>query len=91
MIVLDGPDGCGKTTQAGLLVDALRAKRLPVTAVRDPGGTVLSERIRKILLSPEAGEISARAEVLLYMASRAELVARIIRPALAVAQRSTPR
>jgi dTMP kinase len=82
MIVLDGPDGCGKTTQAGLLVEAMRGRGLSVLAVRDPGGTALSERIRRLLLGPDAGDISARAEVLLYMASRAELVARIIRPAL---------
>lgn len=82
MIVLDGVDGCGKTTQAGLLTEVLRGRGLEVATVRDPGGTVLGERIRHILLNPASGDISAKAEVLLYMASRAELCARIIQPAL---------
>jgi len=82
MIVLDGPDGCGKTTQVRLLADALRERGLAVTTVRDPGGTSLGERVRRWVLSPISGEVSARAEVLLYMASRAELTARIILPAM---------
>lgn len=82
LIVLDGPDGCGKSTQVGLVSATLRERGRQVTAVRDPGGTSIGDRIRKILLSPVSGDVTARAEVLLYMASRAELAARIIRPAL---------
>ena len=81
-IVLDGPDGCGKTTQAGLLAEALAARDLQVTTVRDPGGTDLGEAVRSLLLNPASGDISPEAETLLYMASRAELTARIILPAL---------
>ena len=82
LIVLDGPDGCGKTTQVHLLAEALRGRGLEVATVRDPGGTSLGERVRRWLLRPASGEVSARAEVLLYMASRAELTARIILPAV---------
>jgi len=82
MIVLDGPDGCGKTTQVKLLSEALRERGHEVVQVRDPGGTSVGDRIRRILLSPTSGDISGRAELLLYMASRAELTARIIAPAL---------
>ena len=82
LIVLDGLDGSGKSTQVRLLAEALRGRGLEVVTVRDPGGTALGEQVRRWLLSPTSGEVSARAEVLLYMASRAELTARIIRPAL---------
>ncbi|MBO0697184.1 MAG: dTMP kinase [Zavarzinella sp.] len=78
---LDGIDGTGKSTQCRLLVDWLRASDVQVVLCTDPGGTPLGDQLRQILLSTRA-EISARAEALLFMASRAELVARVIRPAL---------
>jgi dTMP kinase len=69
-IVLDGPEGCGKTTQAAHLVRRLREKGRQATAVRDPGSTPVSERIRDVLLDKRLPEMDARTEVFLYMASR---------------------
>lgn len=79
---LDGPDGGGKTTQAARLVGWLRSRGFDVVACRDPGGTALGERVRSILLDRSAVEPTLRAEMLLFMASRAQLVDEIIRPAL---------
>ncbi|MDP6380185.1 MAG: dTMP kinase, partial [Phycisphaerae bacterium] len=81
-IVLDGPDGAGKTTQARLLVGWLKKGGRQATAVRDPGSTPVSERIREVLLDATIKSMDSRTEMFLYMASRAEMVARIIRPAL---------
>lgn len=79
--VLEGIDGAGKSTQAGLLAGALEARGHSVVRVRDPGGTGLSDRIRALLLSP--GEpISPAAELCLYAAARAQLVDGVVRPAL---------
>jgi len=83
-IVLDGPEGGGKSTQVERLVRRLRDQGRQATAVRDPGSTPVSERIREVLLDARLPEMDARTEVFLYMASRAEMVARIIRPALEV-------
>ncbi|HEX8200224.1 MAG TPA: dTMP kinase [Isosphaeraceae bacterium] len=81
-IVLEGPDGGGKTTQAAGLVSWLRGIGREVVACRDPGGTALGDRIRSTLLDRSAVAIGLRAEMLLYMASRAQLVEEVIRPAL---------
>lgn len=81
-LTLDGPDGTGKSTQARLLVDRLRAAGLAVTACADPGGTELGTRLRELLLFGRQQQMSIRAEALLFMASRAELVGQVIRPAL---------
>jgi len=83
-IVLDGPEGGGKSTQVERLVQRLRDGGRQATAVRDPGSTPVSERIREVLLDKRLPEMDVRTEVLLYMASRAEMVARIIRPSLDV-------
>lgn len=72
-IALDGPDGCGKTTQVQLLTEWLQGHGVPVSSFRDPGDTSIGEKIRQILLSPEHIAMSTRAEVLLYMAARAQL------------------
>ena len=80
-ISFEGLDGSGKTTQAALLADAARAAGREVIAVREPGGTAAGERIRALLLDPDA-RIAPWAEALLYAAARAELVAEVIRPAL---------
>jgi dTMP kinase len=82
-IVIDGPDGAGKSTQAGLLADYLRSVGAAVRMVRDPGGTAIGDRIRQILLDRAHGEMAVQCELMLYMASRAQLAAEIIRPALA--------
>lgn len=80
-IVIDGPDGCGKTTQARRLADYLRHKGLKVRRIREPGSTVLGEKIRRILLNPINKKMSIRTELFLYMACRAQLVDEIIKPA----------
>jgi dTMP kinase len=82
-LVLDGPDGSGKTTQATRLAAWLRDAGHDVVTCRDPGGTELGERVREILLAHDTVAISLRAEMLLYMASRAQLVDDLIAPALA--------
>ncbi len=81
-IVLDGPDGCGKTTQARLLSEWLQKQGVATASFRDPGGTVIGEKIRRILLSPEHDSMSTTAELLLYMAARAQLWSEKIAPAL---------
>ncbi len=82
-IVLDGPDGCGKTTQCGMLRDFLADKGAQVKSFRDPGTTVIGERIRDILLSNEHTAMTTPTEVLLYMAARVQLWHEKIAPALA--------
>jgi dTMP kinase len=77
-VSFEGIDRSGKTTQARLLVDALGDQAV---AVREPGGTAAGERIRELLKDP-ALEIGAHAEALLFAAARAELVERVVRPAL---------
>ena len=78
---LDGIDGTGKSTQCRLLVAWLNSLGLPAVACADPGGTPLGDQLRQILLASRA-DITDRAEALLFMASRAELVAKVVRPAL---------
>jgi dTMP kinase len=82
-IVLDGPDGGGKTTQAARLAEWLRQRGRDVVTCRDPGGTALGDRLRNILCERDTVPISLRAEMLLFMASRAQLVEDVIAPALA--------
>jgi dTMP kinase len=77
-ISLEGVDGSGKSTQAGLLAEALGPETL---LIREPGGTDAAERIRELLADP-ALEIDPFAELLLFSAARADLVARVIRPTL---------
>lgn len=82
-VSLDGIDGTGKTTQLNRLADRLRGLGVPVTMCTDPGGTDLGAKLREILLYGRSTQMSMRAEALMFMASRAELVERVIRPALA--------
>jgi dTMP kinase len=81
LIVLEGSEGAGKTTQLGLLSERLRSAGIEVHSLREPGGTALSDSIRSLLLDP-AQHISPAAEALLFMASRAQLVRDEIDPAL---------
>jgi len=81
-IVLDGPDGCGKSTQAKLLAQWLKEQDAAVDSFRDPGDTAIGEKIRQILLNPEYLAMSTPTEVLLYMAARTQLWTEKIAPAL---------
>lgn len=81
-IVLDGPDGCGKSTQTKLLAQWLQGQGVEVESFRDPGDTTIGEKIRQILLNPEHIAMSTATEVMLYMAARAQLWAEKIAPAL---------
>jgi dTMP kinase len=81
-IVLDGPDGCGKTAQTKLLVQWLKEQGVVISSFRDPGDTAIGEKIREILLNPEHLVMSTQTEVMLYMAARAQLWAEKITPAL---------
>ncbi|MEE0613392.1 MAG: dTMP kinase [Collinsella stercoris] len=82
-ITVEGIDGCGKSTQAGLIADALETAGRDVLRLREPGGIEISEQIRAILLDPENGEMGDVCELLLYEAARAQLVHQVIEPALA--------
>jgi len=79
-ITFEGQDWSGKSTQVGLLADALRAEGRELVATREPGGTPVGEAIRELVL--EGPEMSAWAEAALFAAARAEHVAAVIRPAL---------
>lgn len=83
LITLDGVEGSGKSTQLASLERALSARGMPVLTTREPGGTPLGEALRRLVLDPAYTGMSARAELLIYLASRAEHLERIIRPALA--------
>lgn len=82
-MVLDGPDGSGKSTQLARLAQHCRESDVPLTQVREPGGTAVGEKIRQILLDPANTSMSLRCEMMLYMASRAQLMDEVVRPALA--------
>lgn len=80
-LTFEGIDGCGKSTQLGLLADYLRAAGREVVTTREPGGTQLAEAIRNYLLHTEQ-PLAQRAELLLFGAARAQHVEEVVRPAL---------
>jgi dTMP kinase len=82
-IALEGVEGAGKGTQIRLAEEYIRSLGLDVLVTREPGGTELGEQIRQVLLDPKTGKLDARAEALLFAASRAQTVTSVIRPALA--------
>lgn len=84
-VVVEGPDGAGKSTLVRALGARLLADGLPVLTVREPGGTPVAEAARKVALRSQH-DLSAAAELFLILAARADLVARVIRPALEAGQ-----
>ena len=85
-ITLEGGEGTGKSTQILLLAKRLETAGLTVRVLREPGGTVVGEAVRRILLDPDHAELCVSAEILLYEASRAQLVEQVMRPALAAGE-----
>ncbi|MFV9511754.1 dTMP kinase [Tepidibacillus sp. LV47] len=81
-ITFEGPDGAGKTTQVALLAEYLKELGFEYITTREPGGTLIGNQIRQILLEPSYHELKGQTEILLYAASRAQLVHEIILPAL---------
>ncbi|HEV7810323.1 MAG TPA: dTMP kinase [Candidatus Limnocylindrales bacterium] len=81
-ITFEGPEGAGKTTQAARLEAFLADRGVPIVSTREPGGTVLGERIRDLLLAPSSTPIDPLADALLFNAARRQLVADVIEPAL---------
>jgi len=81
-ITLEGPEGSGKTFQLPKLADFIRQKGFDVLTTREPGGTAIGEQIRTVLHNLENKEMNPRTEILLFQASRAQLVEQVIRPHL---------
>lgn len=81
-ISLEGPDGCGKSTQIAFMKHYLESKGYDVIETREPGGTDISEQIRRIILDKNNMKMQDMTELLLYAAARAQLVGEIIKPAL---------
>ena len=82
LLSFEGGEGCGKSTQIARLARRLEAAKVPVLVLREPGGTAVGEAVRAILLDTSHAEMSPGAELLLYEAARAQLVAELIEPAL---------
>jgi dTMP kinase len=81
-ITFEGGEGCGKSTHSRLLLKKLEQQNVPAILTHEPGGTALGNELRKALKRKRGSPISARAELFLVAASRAQLVAEVIRPAL---------
>ena len=85
-IALEGPEGSGKTSHVGPLIQFLKEKGCAVFATREPGGTSIGEQIRQVIHDLNNEEMHARAETLLYQAARAQIVEEVIRPHLAAGE-----
>lgn len=81
-VTIEGPDGAGKTTQVKKISDYLKSRGFKVLVTREPGGTPLGEKLREVLLTSEGESPVPEAEALIYAASRAQLVKKVIEPAL---------
>ena len=81
-ITFEGGEGCGKSTQSRLLLKKLEQRNIPVVLTHEPGGTSLGTEIRKLLKRKRGSSIASQAELFLFAASRVQLVAELIRPAL---------
>ncbi|MCS7250438.1 MAG: dTMP kinase [candidate division WOR-3 bacterium] len=82
LISFEGIEGCGKTTQAKLLYQYLKERKIPCQLVYEPGSTKIGEKIRKILLDKKNTKMAAKTELFLYLAARAQLLEEIILPSL---------
>ena len=82
-ITFEGPDGGGKTTQLKLLASALREEGIEIITTREPGGTEIGDQIRAVIMNMKNKAMDPRTELLLFNASRAQLVEELIRPSLA--------
>ena len=82
-ITFEGPDGSGKTTQMRKLIPVLQEKGLDIVQTREPGGTDIGDQIRAVIMNMKNKSMHPRAEILLFCASRAQLVEELIRPSLA--------
>jgi dTMP kinase len=81
-ITFEGSEGSGKSTQAGLVLEYLKSKKIPAVLLREPGGVKISENIRKLLLDVNNTGMGDECETLLYMAARAQMVQEILEPQL---------
>src|SRR3984885_8291415 len=81
-ITFEGSEGSGKSTQAALVLDYLKSKKVPVVLLREPGGVKISENIRKLLLDVNNTGMGDECETLLYMAARAQTVKEVLEPQL---------
>ena len=81
-ITLEGIDGCGKSTQREMLAEKLKSRGFEIVVTREPGGTVIGEGIRQLLVSDASVHIAPTTELLLYVAARAQHVAELIRPSV---------
>ena len=81
-ITFEGVEGCGKSTQSGLLHEALKKRKAGCVYTREPGGTKLGEKIREIILHSKGVEISDQSELFLFEAARSQIVKEVISPAL---------
>lgn len=81
-IVIEGPDGAGKTTQTQLLLAAMQAAGLPATSSREPGGTEIGNAIRPVLVQNKYDSLSAAQELILFNASRISFIKEIVQPSL---------
>jgi dTMP kinase len=85
-ITFEGLDGCGKSTQLEKLASVFRAQGLSVLVTREPGGTAIGEKVRRLLLDTATADLSPLAELALMFASRAQHIAEVIQPGLAAGQ-----
>src|SRR5919199_1968387 len=81
-ITFEGPEGSGKSTQARLLYERLHVRGYPIILAREPGGTRISDLIRRIVLDLQHTEMAPTTETLLFSAARAQLVSQVVRPYL---------
>jgi len=81
-ITFEGSEGSGKSTQAALVLEYLKSKKVPVVLLREPGGVKISESIRKLLLDLNSAGMGDECETLLYMAARAQMVKEVLEPQL---------